>query len=80
MAVFYHESWDDPEGYVVRMDKYQSTLRHYIIRDQPWHERNWLLVMGGIAMRLHLAHLAGYVHGDLKPSNGALPKLLLLTA
>ena len=76
----YWDVWDDPEGVVVRMHEYPSTLRDFIIRDQPWHQKHWLLVMGGVSMRLELAHQAGYVHGDLKPSNGALRKLLLLTS
>ena len=71
MAVIYREAWDDVEGFVLRMDVCQSTLRHYISRSLAWSERDWLTVMGGIAMRLQYAHKAGYVHGDLKPSNGA---------
>jgi serine/threonine protein kinase len=71
IEVGYRERWDDPEGLVILMDEHQFALRRWISENYVWYQFEWIPVMAGIAIRLAHAHAEGYVHKDLKPSNGS---------
>lgn len=71
IEVRYKDRWNDLEGLIVLMDEHQFSLRRWITENQVWYQPDWLTVMAGIAIRLALAHAEGYIHKDLKPSNGS---------
>ena len=63
------------------IDEHNGTLRRWIKPHHILSDPDWLPIMLGIATRLTAAHVAGFVHMDLKPSNSFISVMqqLLIT-
>ena len=52
------------------MDAHQSTLKNVIDAKAELNNVEWMVIMFGLFTCLAKIHERGFVHGDLKPSNG----------
>lgn len=64
-------TFKDSSGSVIIMDRHDWTIRDLLLNSKMPKE-SWLYAMAGIARCLSNAHASGFIHMDLKPSNGLI--------
>jgi tRNA A-37 threonylcarbamoyl transferase component Bud32 len=69
-AVAYHEIFRHSKGDILLMDAHQRTLKNVIDEGVELNNLEWMVIMFGLFNCLAKIHERGFVHGDLKPSNG----------